>query len=195
MDAKTLNQIIQKVDEELTFLNSKRESSLIYAETAVGLCQVAIDELRKLVIKNGFETEDEEIQFFKHVKPKVMGKYIYYVQLFEIESHRHNASPKHQIKYLNQISKELHKQMDDNIQFCQYYWGNKTNLDRFYFLRKNSNYRISVNNICVLMDYKYSTAKDSMAATITAYEQLIKFIDSEIDILSFGPLKEGEVIN
>ena len=114
MEAKTLNQIIQKVDEELHQLQSKRESSLIYAETAVGFCQLAIDELRKLVIKNGFETEEEEIHFFKHVKPKVLGKYIYYVQLFEIESHRHNAAPKFQIKYLNQLSKDLHKYMEDN---------------------------------------------------------------------------------
>lgn len=192
MDAKTLTEIIRKLDEELTQLKSKQQSSLINAETAVGICQLALDQLRKLVIKNGFDTEEEEIHFFKYVKPKVLGKYIYYVQLFEIESHRYNAAPKFQIKYLNQFSKDLHKYLEENIQFCQYYWGDKTKLDKFYFLRENSNYRMSVRNICVLMDYKYSTAQDAMAASIIAYEQLIKYVDKEIDILNFGPLKDRE---
>lgn len=192
MDAKTLIQIIQKLDDELLRLDLKSPSLLIQAEAAAGVCQLALDEIRKLVIKNGFESEEEEIHFFKHVKPKVLSKYIYYVQLFEIESHRSKASTKFQIKYLNQISKDLHDYFENNIQFCQYYWGDKTNLDKFYFLRENSNYRISLNNICVLMDYKYSTARDAMAAAITAYEELIKYIDKEIAILRFSPSKNGD---
>ena len=192
MKRQALKQIIQNLDDELFRIDRKSTSILIYAETAAGFCQLALDEIRKLVIKNGFESEHEEIHFFKYIKPKVLGKYIYYVQLFEIESHRYNASSKFQIKYLNQISKDLHKYLNDNIQFCQYYWGNKTSLDKFYFLRENSNYRISVNNICVLMDYKYSTARDATASAIIAYEQLIKYIDKEIDILRFGSSRNEE---
>ena len=192
MEAQDLENIINQLDEKLSQFNLQKQSILIHAETAAGFCQLALDEIRKLIIKNGFESEQEEINFFKYIKPKVLGKYIYYVQLFEIESHRYNASTKFQIKYLNQISKDLHKYLNDNIQFCQYYWGNKTSLDKFYFLRENSNYRISVNNICVLMDYKYSTARDAMAAAIIAYEQLIKYIDKEIDILRFGSSRNEE---
>lgn len=192
MKKQILGEIIDQLDEKLLQLNLQKQSVLIHAETAAGICQLALDEIRKLIIKNGFESEQEEINFFKYIKPKVLGKYIYYVQLFEIESHRYNASTKFQIKYLNQISKDLHKYLNDNIQFCQYYWGNKTSLDKFYFLRENSNYRISVNNICVLMDYKYSTTRDAMAAAIIAYEQLIKYIDKEIDILRFGSSRNEE---
>ncbi len=140
MEQIALNHIIQKLDEELNQLKSKRESSIIQAETAAGICQLALDEIRKLVIKNGFKSEEEEIHFFKFEKPKVLSKYIYYVKLFEIESHRYNAASKFQIKYLNQFSKDLHKYLGVNNQFCQYYWGNKTTLDKFYFLRENSNY-------------------------------------------------------
>lgn len=64
-----------------------------------------------------------------------------------------DAKTLNQIKYLNRLSKDLRMYMEDNIQFCQYYWGKITSLDKFYFLRENSNYRISVNNICVLMYY------------------------------------------
>lgn len=183
MNQQALKQIIQKLDDELSRLNLKSPSVLIQAEAAAGVCQLALDEIRKLVIKNGFESEEEEILFFKHTKPKVLSKYIYYVQLFEIESYRYQASTKFQIKYLNQTQKELHKYLNNNIQFCQYYWGDKTTLDNLYFLRVNSNYRLGISNLCVLMDYKYSTARDATAAAIIAYDRLIKYIDNEISLL------------
>lgn len=80
--------------KKLSQNNLQKQSILIQTETAAGLCQHGLDELRKLVIKNGFDSEQEEIHFFKNIKPKVRGKYIYYVQLFQIESHRYNASTK-----------------------------------------------------------------------------------------------------
>lgn len=115
MEKSIVDNIIEQLDEKLSQLKLEKQSVLIHEETAAGICQLALDEIRKLVIKNGFESEQEEIHFFKYVKPKVLGKYIYYVQLFEIESHRFNASTKFQIKYLNQISKDLHKYLNDNI--------------------------------------------------------------------------------
>ncbi len=54
MDAKTLNQIIQKLGEELKILNSKSENLLIHYEKAAGICWAALNDLRKLVIKQGF---------------------------------------------------------------------------------------------------------------------------------------------
>ena len=102
MKKQILGEIIDQLDEKLLQLNLQKQSVLIHAETAAGICQLALDEIRKLIIKNGFESEQEEINFFKYIKPKVLGKYIYYVQLFEIESHRYNASTRFQIKYLNQ---------------------------------------------------------------------------------------------
>ncbi len=147
--------------------------------------------MRKTIIKNGFQNEEEKIHFFKHVKPKVFSKYIFYYKLFEIESYRHKASKKFQIKYLNQVLNELHKYFEENMAFCQYHWGNKKYMDHLYFVRDKSNYRLHFNNLCTLMDYKFSTAHDNTVATIIAYEQLIKHIDNETDGLKYGNLKDN----
>jgi len=194
MDAKTLNQIIQKLDEELKTLDSKSENLLIHFETAAGICWAALNDLRKLVIKQGFQDIKEEIHFFRHIKPKINGKYIYYTQLFDIESHRHKASKKYQVRYLNNVLKIMHKYLEDNSQFCQYYWSNKDFMDEKYFLRDNSNYRINVNNYSALFDYKYSTAHDNTVSFINAYEQLTKYIDIEIDYLKYGEHRDKSAI-
>jgi len=189
MDAKTLSKIIHELDEKLAKLETEPQNLLVYYESAAGLCWLALNEMRKLVIKNGFQNQYEEVKFFKHIKPKVFGKYIYYYKLFEIESLRHNASKKFQIKYLNQVLKSMHRYLEENMQFCQYHWSNKKYMDHLYFIRDKSNYRIHFNNLCTLMDYKFSTAHDYTVASIMAYERLIKYIDREIDLLKYGNLK------
>lgn len=190
MDAKTHAEIIRELDDKLALLQSKPQDLLIYYESAAGLCWLSLNEMRKLVIKNGFQDQEEEIHFFKHVKPKVFGKYIYYYKLFEIESLRHNASKKFQIKYLNQVLKNMHRYLEENMQFCQYHWGNKNYLDHLYFVRDKSNYRIHFNNLCNLLDYKFSTVHDTTVSSIMAYEKLIKYIDNEMDTLKYGNPKD-----
>ena len=68
MDSKTLNQIIQKLDEELSKLDLNLPVVLIQTEAVAGFCQLAFDEIRKSVVKNGFESEEEEIPFFLSLK-------------------------------------------------------------------------------------------------------------------------------
>lgn len=190
MDAKPLIEIIQKLDKELAHLTSQSDDFLNSSESAASLCWLALNDMRKTIIKNGFQNEEEEIHFFKHVKPKVFSKYIFYYKLFEIESYRHKASKRFQIKYLNQVLNELHRYLEENMAFCQYHWGNKKNMDHLYFVRDKSNYRIHFNNLCTLLDYKFSTAHDNTVATIIAYEQLIKHIDNETDRLKYRNLKD-----
>ncbi len=45
MDAKTLNQIILKLDEELKTLDSKTENLLIHYETAAGILRFLSDTI------------------------------------------------------------------------------------------------------------------------------------------------------
>ena len=195
MNDLALEEIIQKLDEELKLLKSQAQNIIVFTEKAAGTCWFALLEIRKLIIKNGFQNQEEEIYFFKQIKPEVFSKYLYYYKLFEIESHRHNASKKYQIKILNQILKDLHKFLEDNRQFCQYHWGDKKYLDNLYFVREKSNYRIHFNNICALNDYKFSTAHDNTVAAIIAYEKLIEYIDKEIDVLKYGNSKNTNTVD
>ena len=195
MNDLALDEIIKKLDEELKLLKSQSLDTIIFTEKAAGICWFALIEIRKRIIKNGFQNLEEEIHFFKQIKPEVFSKYLYYYKLFEIESHRHNASKKYQIKILNQILKDLHKFLEDNRQFCQYHWGDKKYLDNLYFVREKSNYRIHFNNICALNDYKFSTAHDNTVAAIIAYEKLIEYIDKEIDVLKYGNSKNTNTVD
>jgi hypothetical protein len=191
MSVETLDSIILKLENELNQLKSKSIDVILFSETAAGICWLALIEIRKIIIKNGFQDQKEEIQFFKYVKPKVFSYYIYYIKLFDVESYRHKSAKKYQIKYLNHILKELHKFFEENKQFYQYYRGNYEYMDHLYYVREKDNYRVHFNNICTLNDYKFSTAYDNTIAAILAYENLIIYIDNEIDKLEKGLANKG----
>ena len=53
--------------------------------------------MRKKVLTEGFPEPKDEIYFFKHVKPEVSSKVIFYTELFNLETYRPNKHLKKQI--------------------------------------------------------------------------------------------------
>jgi len=90
MNNLALKEIIKKLEEELTHLKSQSLDIIVFTEKAAGTCWFALLEIRQLIIKNGFQNHEEEIYFFKQIKPEVFSKYLYYYKLFEIERDQFN---------------------------------------------------------------------------------------------------------
>ena len=72
--------------------------------------------MRDLVLKNGFENQQDEIEFFKKVKPKVYSQLIYHNQIFKIESKRPNSCDKVQRKFLVGELDKIQIFLNDNVQ-------------------------------------------------------------------------------
>lgn len=102
------------------------------------------------------------------------------MKLLEIESYRHNDIEKYQIKYLNNILKELHFYVERNHELKQYLVLDKKHMDELYFLRENNKSQIQPDNICIFLDHKFSTARDNEVAKYFAYEMLIKYVQNEV---------------
>ncbi|MDE1207685.1 RteC domain-containing protein [Tenacibaculum larymnensis] len=47
-----------------------------------------LSELKTHVLEQGFSNAQEEINFFKNIKPKILGKLVYYNKLSRIETTR-----------------------------------------------------------------------------------------------------------
>lgn len=52
----------------------------------------AFDRLKEFIIQYNFHNEEEEILFFKEIKPKIFCHLIYYRKVYNIEMHRPVAS-------------------------------------------------------------------------------------------------------
>ncbi|QGY46491.1 hypothetical protein GM418_23355 [Maribellus comscasis] len=121
MKSPAYNATIRKLENELSQLEIQPHCFIETTEKAIGLCNKVILKLREMVFKNGFLNDAEEIYFFKHIKPKVFSKLIYYTEVFNIESHRPESEDADQIGYLKYMLQKHTKEIEEDKAFYQYY--------------------------------------------------------------------------
>ncbi|WCO02595.1 RteC domain-containing protein [Psychroserpens ponticola] len=176
-------KLVRDLENQLEFLESETERVLEKAEEGVKIAKRGLEQLRSIVLKQKFKTNQDEIHLFKQVKPQVYSKLIYYVKLFNIESKRPRGSNKSQIKYFNKHIDRLQNYFNDNLEFYHYYRRGATFLDEQYFLRGKADIRLFPESLAFFADDKFSTSHDNTVATILAYDMLIIHFKTEIDKL------------
>jgi hypothetical protein len=183
MSAFSPHNILNRLEEELETLKNQETEKKILAEKSVGLCQLAFFDLRKYVLRNDFKNEEEEISFFKVIKPKVFSKLIFYNELLRMENYKLLVNRKLMLKMLNDENQKIHEFIENNKEFYHYYTTNEICLDESYFIRSDKYIFIGSKTIQHLTDPQFATLKDETVAYILAYEQLGEYLDNEINLL------------
>lgn len=180
---KDYNEIVENLDLNLEFLEEETVDILLKAEKGIKLTKQSLKDVRNLIIIYKFKTKQEEIVFFKKIKPRLFSKLIYYQKLFNIEGKRPRSSNKSQIKYFNKHIDRLQNYFNDNLEFYHYYRRGATFLDEHYFVRGKIDIRLFPDTFSFFTDEKFSTSHDSTVATILAYDMLIVYLKTEINKL------------
>lgn len=177
-------KLLSEFEGQLDTLENGNGDVLFKAEKGIAIVEKCIRKLQKQVTGKTFATQSDEIYFFKHVKPQIISKLIYYARLFSIESKRPRGNNYAQIKYLqNQIDK-LQAFFNDNLEFYNYYRRGAMSMDEQYFVRGNRDLRMPLESFHFLIDDQFSTCQDGTVATIMAYDMLIVYLRKEVDDLN-----------
>src|SRR5690606_15178543 len=157
---------------------------LFRAESGITMVERYIKQLQAQIGKKPFATQEEEINFFKHIKPQFFSKLIYYGRLFNIESKRPRGSNAAQVKYLKNQIEKFQIFFNDNLEFYNYYRRGAISLDEQYFIRGNRDLRLPLESFHFMIDNQFSTCQDGTVATIMAYDMLIVYLRKEVDDLN-----------
>ena len=177
-------KLLSEFEGQLEALESGNGDILYKAERGIALVEKCIRKLQKQIVGQDFETQADEIYFFKHVKPQIFSKLIYYIRLFSIESKRPRGKDVAQIKYLQQQIDKLQTFFNDNLEFYNYYRRGAMSMDEQYFVRGNRDLRMPLESFHFLIDDEFSTCQDGTVATIMAYDMLIVYLRKEVDDLN-----------
>ncbi|MHB0753839.1 RteC domain-containing protein [Polaribacter haliotis] len=180
---KKIEKIVKELDYNLDFLEKETEGVLEKAEESIRITKRALEQIRILFLRKKLIPKNEEIGFFKSIKPYVFSKLIYYVKLFSIESKRPRSSNKSQVKYFNNHIDRLQNYFNDNLEFYHYFRRGAIFLDEEYFMRGKADIRLFPDSLSFFTDDKFSTSHDTTVATIMAYDMLIIYLKREIDKL------------
>ena len=182
-------EIILDLENDLSRMKEVSENLSEQLEYAIGRCKVALDRLRKLVMKEGFPDQKSEIYFFKKIKPAVYSKLLYYRAVFELESKRQKADIPVIRRYFQQRLFKINEYMAEHEVKVQYFKCGFKHLDEKYFVRENAEIPFELRGSHHLMDEDFFTWHDHTFSTIMTNDMLIDYIRREIEKLNHPELE------
>lgn len=169
-----------KIQTELQ--NVDLEGCDICREEAVKMVKFLEDclsELRNYFIVLKSLTIQDEIIFFKEMKPEVLGLLLYFNKIHNIELKRPIGSNETQSEYYDRELKSLTYFFERNLDFHQYYRANSTYLDEYYFVRGKSKHELCVDSAQYILDPLFSTGYDYKVAKIICNEMLRIYLNKK----------------
>jgi hypothetical protein len=157
--------------------------SIAKASQAVGSCRSTLEQLRTHISTYTFQSQSEEIQFFKVIKPKFQSLLIFYHKKLQIELRKpvgSRAALKHYYK------KELFKLkifFENYIDLYQYYRIGADFLDAEYFLRSREPKSFVVHSPYLDGDANFSTGYDFLISKMLANEKVADFLNTQLELI------------
>lgn len=174
------NEIIEKLNEDIIELIRENGNSLILYEKAINLVLEQITTTKDFILNKGFKNLEEEIHFFKELKPKILSKLIYYNSIYKIEAKKPYIGEKIIESYLNDELCRLKKFFDNNLEFYKYYRTNSTYLDHKYFVRGKYDVKLSLDTFYFEADHSFSTSHDYKVAKIIANDLIQVYLEDQL---------------
>ena len=180
---ETYYHLIDTLEKNLKELESTTSDLHTLSGQSIIFCKKTLHQLKSYREQNPFKDNLDEIEFYKHVKPRVLSHLIYYIKRLNIESKRPKAGTKEQIKYLKKYITKLQNYFNNNLEFYHYYKSCSNHLDEQYFLHMNKTVRLNIEAYHFFTDEQFSASHDTSVATIMAFTRLIEYLKNEIDKL------------
>lgn len=183
-------EMLLKIDAEIESIGFNNDITINDALHMVKYIILLYDQLRKLTVEHIFSSTEEEIYFFKELKPNILGRYLYFNKVYRIESQCPSGSNDVIKEYLNDELGGLTYFFRRNLELYQYYRSKATTYDTYYFIRGKADIRLCCDSFQCDRDPMFSTGYDHKIAKILANEMLQIYLNKRI--INLG---QSEAIN
>lgn len=175
------NKLMQSVQNEIQTVDMEDcDISIQEAFKMIEFLRKCLGELRVFFLAKETLTVEEEITFFKEMKPQILSLLIYFNKIHSIEIRRPNGSNEIQQSYYIKEQDSLTHFFERNIDFYQYYRTNAVHLDEYYFVRGKGCSNLSFDSLQFIKDSSFSTGYDFKVAKILANEMLRIYLNKRL---------------
>lgn len=170
-------------EREYEALKNTSDDVLTVSLQIIKYIEKKLKELFKWLKKYVFLSVQEEIYFFKELKPRMVSKLLYYKDLLNVESSL-PPSKKNKRKHYEEWLSKIHQNGIINREFYQYYRSRTTVKDEDLFVRRS--YKNIFRDDCCLINYdsKLCTSHDYNVAIIIANDMLTSYLENKLDELN-----------
>lgn len=180
---ESVSKLYHELEEQLNFIHLETDDPLKEAELSSQVIVNALEQLKKIIKKNKFRTQGEEIRFFKQTKPQFLSKLIFHISVYNIHSRMPKGGEKIVRKYLHHELQNLRRYFDNNLDFYKYYRTGSNYLDHKYFVRGKHDIRLTLDTFHFETDPLFSTSHDFKVSKIIANDLLQVYLEDAISSL------------
>lgn len=177
---KEIDDILFKIDIEIDEIDLYDNDIISTSLSMVHRLQNILSDLRNRLQTYVFPSKEEEIFFFKHQKPELLGRLLYFYKIYRIETQCPTGSNEVIKLYINRELGSLTYFFNRNLDFYQYYRSHSTVYDEYYFIRGKADLRLCTDSAQFDKDPKFSTGYDYKVAKIIANEMLRIYLNKRI---------------
>ncbi|MCD8739345.1 RteC domain-containing protein [Mucilaginibacter roseus] len=166
------------LENQLSEAKINNETIIDQYRQSIRICKKAMSKLKNYISSYDFKDPEEEIHFFKQVKPKFYSKYIYYINIYNYHMKLPPGGGEALKLYINIHLTEIKSFFDHNLSFYQYYRSGSTHQDIEYFTRGGFDVHLELEDF--EEDEQYSTSHDYKLSKIIANERLLEYYTLEL---------------
>jgi hypothetical protein len=177
------NNSLLDFEHELSLILNSNSNEVEKAKKIIIFIEDILKQLTDWLKNHLFETIQEEIKFFKEIKPNIVAKLIFYKEILSLVASLPLDKSK-RIKHFEKKLDAINHFYRKNREFIKYIKSHSTHFDELYFTRKK--YKDIFLNDCsvIIHDAKLCTSHDYLLAEVIAFELLALHIENRIDNLN-----------
>lgn len=174
------NNLNEQLERKLFQLQRQSADPFYISEQALHLILEALLELKRKVLDTDFDSEADEIDFFRNKKPLISSKLIYFNAMLQMESGKPIGDKKCLKAYYRSQLQQLERYFYENIEFYRYYRSGQRDFDHLYFKRGVTSAFFFQNPIYLEQDGRFSTSHDYKVAHILANDLLQAYLEEAL---------------
>lgn len=181
MDLNYINYF-NELEREYEILKNASDDVLTTSKVIIRYIENKLNEIYSWLNNYVFLSIQEEIYFFKELKPKLVSKLIYYKAILKLETTLPQTKKDKKKKY-EKLLTEIHQYAEKNRDVYEYYRSRTSHKDEYFFVRRS--YKDIIKNDCCLIncDSTICTSHDYKMAHIIANDMLTNYIENKLDEL------------
>jgi RteC protein len=180
-------RLLKQLETELEEIAMQTSEPLTKLTSALKPIRQSLRKLRLYLDDHPFASVEEEVQFFKNIKPEFYKWQIYFSELYTIESGMPLVDVDAQRLWFENELVYVQRFFTQYSFHYQYYKLGATELDNIYFVRGVENNSLLMPSTPEL-DAVFSTSCDYLFAKIKAFELLQAWLLERINYLKKNPL-------
>lgn len=180
------NEWLTELTEQLVNIQNEETNVIKGANRSIQACKKILSRLEDFVTAYKFKDQQEEIFFFKEIKPKICGQLIYFHKVYMIEISRPIGD---QTTYLQKEADRLQEFYINHKFFYQYFRSGQTYLDDKLFLRQPHGF--SLHTYETGYESLMGIKSDHLLSTIYANDMLQDYLGKALVSLNGHPVTEA----